>query len=309
MLGYVPDGVISTLLHRRLIFVTGKGGVGKTTVALALGLASSRSGRRTIIADIHGEDEPHVELEFAPGLFRISVDPQSAMEEYLNHKVPGPAGHALRQSKLFHAFAMATPGMRELLCMGKLWELAQFERRTEDADAYDLVIVDAPASGHGAAILRTPRTFAEIAKVGPIAHQARTIAETVADPEFTAVVGVSTPEEMPVNEIFELRDALASAADPIELQAVILNARYPDRFTEADATTLAAALEREPGPSEATRGAIGVALAEHRRATFHREQERRLRESFADRLLVLPYMFEPSLGLAQLEMLSEALTA
>ena len=164
--------VISTLLHRRLIFVTGKGGVGKTTVALALGLASSRSGRRTIIADIHGEDEPHVELEFAPGLFRISVDPQSAMEEYLNHKVPGPAGHALRQSKLFHAFAMATPGMRELLCMGKLWELAQFERRTEDADAYDLVIVDAPASGHGAAILRTPRTFAEIAKVGPIAHQA-----------------------------------------------------------------------------------------------------------------------------------------
>ena len=123
------------------------------------------------------------------------------------------------------------------------------------------------------------------------------------------MVAVSTPEEMPVNEIFELRDALASAADPIELQAVILNARYPDRFTAADATTLAAALEREPTSSPAARGAIGVALAEHRRATFHREQEQRLRESFADRLLVLPYMFEPSLGLPQLEMLSEALTA
>ena len=297
------------LLHRRLIFVTGKGGVGKTTVSLALGLAAARSGRRAIVADIHGESEPHVEFEMAPNLFRVSVDPQSAMEEYLTVKVPGPAGHALRQSRLFHAFAMATPGMRELLCMGKLWELAQFERRTEDADAYDLVIVDAPASGHGAAILRTPRTFAEIAKVGPIAHQARMIAETIADPEFTAVVAVSTAEEMPVNETFELRDALAEAPDPLELHGVILNARYPDRFTVADAAILAAELEREPAPSPAARGAIGVALAEHRRATLQREQEQRLRESFADRLLVLPYMFEPSMGLPQLERLAEVLSA
>jgi anion-transporting ArsA/GET3 family ATPase len=299
--------VVSTLLHRRLIFLTGKGGVGKTTVALALGLASARSGRRTIVADIHGEDEPHVEFELAPGLFRISVDPQNAMEEYLNHKVPGPAGHALRQSKLFHAFVMATPGMRELLCMGKLWELAQFERRTEEADAYDLVIVDAPAAGHGAAILRTPRTFAEIAKVGPIAHQARTIAATIADPEFTAVAAVSTPEEMPVNETLELRDALASSADPLELQAVILNARYPDRFSPADAEALAAALERETDP--AGRATIELALAEHRRAILHHEQEQRLRSVFAERLLVLPYLFERSIGLPQLELLAEDLSA
>ncbi len=229
------------------------------------------------------------------------------MEEYLKYKVPGPAGHALRQSRLFYAFTMATPGMRELLCMGKLWELAQFERRTEDADAYDLVIVDAPSSGHGAGILRTPRTFAEIAKVGPIAHQAGTIAQTIADPEFTAVVAVSTPEEMPVNETFELHDALTSAPDPVELQAVILNARYPDRFSDADASTLAAA--RESGSSEAARGAIDVALAEHRRATLQREQEQRLREQFADRLLVLPYLFEPSIGLPQLELLAEVLSA
>ncbi len=295
------------LLHRRLIFLTGKGGVGKTTVALALGLAASRSGRRTIVADIHGETEPHVELELAPGLFRISVDPQSAMEEYLNHKVPGPAAQALRHSKLFHAFVMATPGMRELLCMGKLWELAQFERRTEDADAYDLVIVDAPSAGHGAAILRTPRTFAEIAKVGPIAHQARTIADTIADPEFTAVAAVSTPEEMPVNETLELRDALASSPDPLELQAVILNARYPHRFTPADAKALVAALERES--DVAGRAAIELALAGHRRANLQQEQEQRLRSAFAERLLVLPYLFERSIGLLQLELLAEDLSA
>jgi anion-transporting ArsA/GET3 family ATPase len=298
--------VTPPLLHRRLIFVTGKGGVGKTTVALALGLAFSRSGRRTIVADIHGESEPHVEFELAPGLFRISVDPQAAMEEYLHVKVPGPAAAALRQSRLFHAFVMATPGMRELLCMGKLWELAQFERRTEDADAYDLVIVDAPSSGHGAAILRTPRTFAEIAKVGPIAHQARTIAQTIADPEFTAVVAVSTPEEMPVNETLELRDALAASPDPLELQAVILNARYPDRFTSADAEALTAALD---GTDAAARATIEVALAEHQRATLQQQQEARLRDEFADRLLVLPQLFERSMELPQLERLAEELSA
>src|SRR6202042_1805469 len=142
-------------------------------------------------------------------------------DEYLTVKVPGPAAAVLRQSRLFQSFAMATPGMRELLCMGKLWELAQFERRTPDADAYDLVIVDAPASGHGVALLRTPRTFAEIARVGPIARQGKTIATTLADREFTGVVAVTTAEEMPVNETVALREALLR--DQLDLDAVILN--------------------------------------------------------------------------------------
>jgi anion-transporting ArsA/GET3 family ATPase len=298
--------VAASVLQRRLIFVTGKGGVGKTTVALALGLRAARSGRRTIVADLGGEGDLR-ETELAPNLFRISVDPQSAMEEYLNVKVPGPAGQALRQSRLFSAFAMATPGMREMLCIGKLWELAQFERRTQDADAYDLVIVDAPASGHGAAILRTPRMFAEIAKVGPIAHQARTIAATIADREFTAVMAVSTPEEMPVNETLELRGVLAASPDPLELEAVILNARYPDRFTPADVAALNGALDSEPAPTPAGRAAIVAALAEHRRARLQDEQEQRLRSSFAERLRVLPYLFEPTIGIPQLERLAAEL--
>jgi anion-transporting ArsA/GET3 family ATPase len=295
--------VPSPLLNRRLIFVTGKGGVGKTTVALALGLAGARAGKRTVVADIGGDGDLQ-ERRLAPRLYRISVDPQGAMEEYLSVKVPGPAAAALRQSRLFQNFAMATPGMRELLCIGKLWELAQFERRTPDADAYDLVIVDAPASGHGAALLRTPRSFAEIARVGPIANQARTIADTIADPSFTAVVAVCTPEEMPVNETLELRDALAAAADPIALDAVILNARYPDRFTSAGAEALDAALDQA---APAARTTLELALAEHRRAQLQDVQEQRLRAEVGERLRVLPHLFEPSIELPQLQQLSEGL--
>jgi anion-transporting ArsA/GET3 family ATPase len=296
----------STLLNRRLIFVTGKGGVGKSTVALALGLLGSQAGKRTIVADINGDGDLQ-EHRLARDLFQISVDPQSAMEEYLSVKVPGPAAAALRQSRLFQTFAMATPGMRELLCMGKLWELAQFERRTPDADAYDLVIVDAPASGHGAALLRTPRTFAEIARVGPIGHQARTIADTIADRSFTAAVAVSTPEEMPVNETLELRDALAGAPDPVELDAVILNGRYPDRFGDTDVAELTAALEQATDAPPGLRAQLELALAEHRRSRSQLGQEQRLRSEFGERLRVLPYLFETSIELPQIERLAQGL--
>jgi anion-transporting ArsA/GET3 family ATPase len=156
------------LLERRLIFVTGKGGVGKSTVAIALGILGARSGRRTVVAELASQNRvgqtfaqdaaTFEEVELADGLFTISIDPESAMEEYLRVKT-GPVGQALGTSRLFQAFAMATPGMRELLSIGKVWELAQLQRRTTGADVYDLVIVDSPAAGHGLGILRTPRTL------------------------------------------------------------------------------------------------------------------------------------------------------
>ncbi len=146
---------------------------------------------------------------------------------------------------------MATPGMRELLSVGKVYELAQFTRHTGGADPYDLVIVDSPAAGHGIGILRTPRTFAEIARVGPIAGTAQRIAATVADPDFTAVVAVCIAEEMPVNETLWLRDQLR--ADGLELSAVFANALLPERFTAAEARRAARTPTSAVGPARTAR--------------------------------------------------------
>jgi anion-transporting ArsA/GET3 family ATPase len=308
------------LLERRILFVTGKGGTGKSTVALSLGLLAAGRGQRTIVAEIAGQDRARAsldsggpsfaEVKLAPGLFTISIDPESAMEEYLRLRT-GVLGQALGSSRLFTAFAMATPGMRELLTMGKAWELAQPRRRTDGAEPYDLVIVDSPASGHGVGILRTPQMFAEIARVGPVANLAQRIAATIADPELTGIIAVATAEEMPVNETLWLRDALAG--DGHRLEAVIVNALYAQRFSTRDRTRMARALAREAGRagslSAPAAAALGAAVSQHDRRSGQGEQLQRLRDALGpDQLtLTLPYVFAEGVGRAELDQLAAAL--
>ncbi|MGH2857842.1 MAG: ArsA family ATPase [Solirubrobacteraceae bacterium] len=302
------------LLDRRLIFVTGKGGVGRSTVATALGLVAARAGRRTIVAELAGQDRigrsldretrPFTEVALADGLFTISIDPQRAMEEYLRVKT-GTVGQALGASRLFSALAMATPGMRELLSLGKVWELSQERRRTERAEPYDLVVVDAPAAGHGAAILRTPRSFAEIARVGPIAHQAGSIAETIADRTFTAVIAVTTAEEMPVNETVWLRTALADQG--LALDCTIVNALHQDLFELADVELLSAVRRR--ARSRPKRAALDAALSQSARAAHQREQLQRLRAGLDDDPVQLPYLYAERIGRDELELLADELQA
>ena len=140
---------------------------------------------RDDVSSALGRDDDHDDTEglLGDGLHHISIDPESALEEYLVERLPArPLADLLSRSRLFGYFAAATPGMRELLTVGKVWELAQDARRTPGGRPYDLVVLDAPATGHGVAILEAPRTFAEIARVGPIHRQGRTIDAMLSDP-------------------------------------------------------------------------------------------------------------------------------
>jgi anion-transporting ArsA/GET3 family ATPase len=285
------------LLSHRLIFVTGKGGVGKTTVARALAQVAVADHKRVIVAELVGS-EGTVERSLPGGVDLISINPQAAMEEYLTLKA-GRFGAALGHSRLFGALTMATPGLRELLAIGKVWELAQLDRRSIDAEPYDLVVVDAPATGHGVASLRTPRVFADTARVGPVAERAGKIAATIADRSFTAIVAVALAEEMPVNETLALAAALEQ--DGLDLNAVFLNGRYAERFSDADAAAMQAALSagqwvadgqadlgRLPMPET---GALRAALSAHARAAAQAPHARRLAERFGAALIPLPYLF------------------
>jgi Mrp family chromosome partitioning ATPase len=270
--------------------VTGKGGVGKTTVAGALGLVAAGRGQRTIVAEVALRDdvsralggEGMQEEELAPGLHHLSIDPERAMELYLTDQLPSALADLLASSRTFTYLAAATPGMRELLTVGKVWELAQEDRRAPGARPYDLVVLDAPATGHGVAILSAPRTFARTARVGRIARQGRTIDAMVTDPARTGVIAVARPEEMPVTEMLSLQDALRDEVG-LEVGLVAANGVLPQRFSVAEAGALDAAPD---GPE------IRAARHAGARARSQRTQLRRLRRGARAPVATLPFVFD-----------------
>lgn len=308
-------GRIDRITHpfdKRILFVTGKGGVGKTTVSLALGLAAAAAGKRTIVCEVSSQeaaarmfDRPAIgfnETELRPNLFSISIDPDDSIREYLELQLPVRAmGDLLHRSKVFSYLAAATPGLKEMVTVGKIWELALNRRKTHHARPYDLVIVDAPATGHGLGLVESPKTFEEIARVGPMARQAGTIRRTITDSSKAGAILVALPEEMPVNETATLESALRDRIG-IAVDRVYMNACFPGRFDEADSKRIATAGERATGEPAA---ALAAAVDETRRARAHEAQLARLVELTRCEVRTLPFVFDPELGLPALEQLAQ----
>jgi len=301
------------LLDKRLVVVTGKGGVGKTTVAAALGLLAARQGRRTVVCEVAQQerlaglfgarDVGHGEVELAPGLFSVSVQPEQAMHEWLRHQLKsGALAGLLGHSRLFGYLTAAAPGVTELVTVGKVWDLAQVERRT-GGSPFDLVIMDAPATGHALALLRAPRTYASVARVGPIARQAGSIDAFLRDSSATGVLSVALPEEMPVNETVDLERRLAGDLE-LEVDQVVANGVLPARFTAPDVRRLRSL---DGQGTEAAQAAVTSALVEHRRAARQQEQLERLRAEVRAPVTTLPYLFEPEPRRRELELLSDRL--
>jgi anion-transporting ArsA/GET3 family ATPase len=300
------------LLDRRLVVVTGKGGVGKTTVAAALGLLSARRGRRTVVCEVAQQerlaglfgahDVGHDELELAPGLFAVSVQPERAMHEWLRHQLhSGALAGLLGHSRLFGYLTAAAPGVTELVTVGKVWDLAQEQRRT-GGSPFDTVIVDAPATGHALALLRAPRTYANIARVGPIGRQAGQIDKFLRSDQ-TGVLCVALPEEMPVTETVELEQRLTDDLG-MRIEQIVANGVLPQRFTADDERHLRGLGD---GGSKAAKAAVAAALVEHGRARAQEEQLERLRAGVRAPVTTLPYLFEPEPRRRELELLSDQL--
>jgi anion-transporting ArsA/GET3 family ATPase len=303
---------VADVFEHRLVYVTGKGGVGKTTVAAAMGVASARAGRRTVVCEVADQERitavfgrPRTgfsETEVEERLSAFSVNPEDAKQEWLAHQLrSGRLAGVLNHSRIFQYLAAAAPGLDELVTLGKIWELAQPERRNARDRPYDVTVVDAPATGHGLAMLRAPRTYADIAKVGPIARHAGHISAFVTDPSVTAVVAVALAEEMPVNETIDLQERLAEGVG-VPLAAVLVNAVLPERLDGTEAERLVAARE---GAGPAARTAMDTALLAHERAQRQRSQIARLRRGVDAPVLTLPFVSTPELTREGLDLLAE----
>jgi anion-transporting ArsA/GET3 family ATPase len=309
---------MGSILDKRLVWITGKGGVGKSTVAAALGMAGARRGKRTIVCEVGEQD--HLsrlfrregvsgdETNLAEHLWATSIDPQSALKEWLGTQVGGALAKVLNSASAFQYFVAAAPGAKELVTITKVWELGQDSRWDRKASGYDLVVVDAPASGHGVSMLRTPKTFKDVARVGPIHKQSDRVWSMLTDGRRTGYVAVALPEEMPVSETLELDRTLSEQVGR-RLDVVVVNGVYPRRFAGADLDRI-----RDGGPNGRSREATGALRAASVEAARYKAQQgevgrlrRRLRRTSDPSVVTLPYLFEPELDLDGIDRLGREL--
>src|SRR5512139_3796619 len=216
--------LLDALLSRRLVVLTGKGGVGKSVVGAAIALAARERGKRVLVVEVAAPVEAaHLlvpagspsapppsrgrEIEVLPGLFTLNLDPATAMDEYVRHVVKLEIlARRILESPVYHKFFAAAPGLKELMTLGKIMVLEEAKARLGGKPAWDLVVLDAPATGHGLAFLKVPLAASSAVPVGPVGHNARRVLSLLRDPVRTALVVVAIPEEMAVVEALQFRD-------------------------------------------------------------------------------------------------------
>ncbi|WP_426754281.1 ArsA family ATPase [Myxococcus sp. Y35] len=287
------------LLDKRLWIVSGKGGVGKSTVSAALALRSARAGKRTLVCEVNTQERvsrflgrpeagPEVAL-LEENLWAVNVRPQEAMREYGLMVLRFETLYkTVFENRLVRQFLRFIPSLQELVLLGKIMFHLQ-EKLPDGSWRYDTVIMDAPATGHAISFLSVPQVLIQTVPPGPMAREAQKMRDLLVDPSVTAAVLVALPEEMPVNEAVELHAALQDKVN-LRTHAAVLNQAFPERFTEAD-------LEALQGHPEL----FAVAQAHHDRAAQAVLAGTKLERNLHAPVYPVPRLFTPEFGRKAIE--------
>ena len=266
------------MLDRKLTFISGKGGVGKSAAVASLALLAARRGLRVLVVGmVEGigvathlatETLTYTPRRVRPGVDALAVNRSDALDEYLRLQLHVPRAAPTKVlSRALSVLAETAPGIREIVTIGKpVFELWQ--------GRYDLILVDAPPLGQLFSYLRAPSTIADLVPAGPIRNQAARMRNALLDVDTTSLLLITTPDELPVLETKEALDQLI--AEPVvDLAAVVTNRVLPElELTPAEIETL------PEGPHRA---------AAHHHHAVQTQQQRWLPEISAGPHL--PYLF------------------
>jgi anion-transporting ArsA/GET3 family ATPase len=298
---------------KRLVIVTGKGGVGKTTVTAALALSAARRGLRVLVCMCNEKERLSKILGVAPigprigtiekRIDAVNMTPEVALEEYGLMVLKIRAVYrAIFENRMVKAFLRAVPGLDEWSMLGKAWYHTTEEEGGRPR--YDLVLLDAPATGHGIDLLRVPKVLLDVAPPGPLRREAERCWELMHDARRSEVLLVTLPEEMPTSETIELHARLAGELGfPIE--RVVVNAVLPPLFGEDESRAVVEAISGSPRPEvEPLLAAAGTRVLRNR---LERANLECLRRELGVALVTLPFLFTPGLGRVAVDGLSQVL--
>jgi len=290
-----------------VLIVAGKGGVGKTTVAATLATAAARNGAATLLVEVDGKHQLAALFECQPlqytptpidvngsgSLHAIRLTPDRALTDYLNHRGIYRALKRIQGDKVLDALATATPGVKDLLVLGKIQQM-------DEQNEYDLIVVDAPASGHAISLLRSAAGVADSVDTGPLHEQAVLVRDMLSDEDRCQIVLVTLAEETPVTEVIEaayrLEDEIGITLGPLVANA--LTADAPDSPVDAQLVDLA------PDLAESLRLATAF---QQNRVVVRDQQLTRLDTELPLPRIHLPAIEDTPLGRTELDQLVEVL--
>jgi len=308
-----------SIFDRRFLIVGGKGGVGKSTLSAALALAARDQGKRVLVAELGGKEKVASLLGYdgevgyrvtrvCDGVDVINVTPTEALHEYGLMKLRWERVYqAVFENPVMRSLTRMIPGMNELVLIGKAWHLEQ-EKDASGAPRWDVIIVDAPATGHGISLLVLPHVITETVKTGPMLQETRLIRDLLVDPTRTCMNLVTTPEEMPVQESLELR---ARMDDVLRVKPGVLfiNRVWPQAYdpslTAALNTYSKDVIERDP------RFAAVLATTRflQRRRAAQEEHLKTLQERCDMSSMEIPFQFSATFGLEQVRVIAQLIRA
>lgn len=316
--------MLDWLTQARVLIVAGKGGVGKTTVTAALAMCGAQAGLDTLIVELEGrstlarmfgssDDLAYEELLLWPcegsgsqtpsgatGQVRArTITPDEALMEYLDDHGMRRVSKRLLSTGALDIVSTAIPGIKDILVLGKVKQL-------ERSGAAELIVVDAPATGHAKSFLTTASGLMEAARSGPVRSQAAEVLEMLTDPQRCQILLVTIPEEMPVTEVVETGYALEDGVG-VALGAVMVNACYP-HIDLLDVPPKQAAHEAGVHLPRATLSVLEQAAAFRLgREAAQQAELARLHSELPLPQVVLPYIFSAQIARDELQAISSSL--